>query len=73
MSVNAEKIKIIQTLQNLCHHKVQEKNTKYQELLLKILLILAYIYPTWFSTHLYSDTAETHINWIDILIFAPPF
>jgi len=28
----------------------KETNTKYQELLLKILLILVYIYLTWFST-----------------------
>jgi len=38
----------------------KETNTKYQELFLKILLILVYIYLTWFSTNLYSGFAETH-------------
>jgi len=41
---------------------VTEKNTKYQKLLLKILLILVYIYMTWLSKNLCSGPAETHTN-----------
>jgi len=51
----------------------KRKNTRYQELLLKIILLLVCIYLTWFSTYPFSVSAETHINWIGLLIYARPF
>jgi len=50
----------------------KEKITMYQELLLKILLILVYTYLIWVSTNLFCGTAETLVIWVRFLSFSPP-